>query len=71
MPNVEHRKFASQLDFAFSFSQDMIRNRENVSIFIIYFLEKLLLIFKTATTRDWSENFKLVHVNVCVLQLYM
>ena len=45
----------------------MIKNRENVSIFIIYFLEKLLLIFKTATGRDWSEDFELVHVNVCVL----
>ena len=45
----------------------MIKNRENVSIFIIYFLEKLLLIFKTATARDWSEDFELVHMNVCVL----
>ena len=51
------------------FSQDMIKNRENVSIFIIYFLEKLLLIFKTATARDWSENFELMHVNVCVLHV--
>ena len=51
------------------FSQDMIKNRENVSIFIIYFLEKLLLIFKTATARDWSENFELVHVNDCVLHV--
>ena len=47
----------------------MIKNRENVSIFIIYFLEKLLLIFQTATARDWSENFELVHVNVCVLHV--
>ena len=47
----------------------MIKNRENVSIFIIYFLEKLLLIFKTATARDWSENFEVVHVNVCVLHV--
>ena len=45
----------------------MIENRENVSIFIIYLLEKLLLIFKTATARDWSEDLELVHVNVCVL----
>ena len=45
----------------------MIKNRENVSIFIIYFQEKLLLIFKTATAGDWSEDFELVHVNVCVL----
>ena len=44
-------------------------NRENVSIFIIYFLEKLLLIFKTATARDRSENFELMHVNVCVLHV--
>ena len=51
------------------FSQDMIKNRENVSIFMIYFLEELLLIFKTATARDWSENFELVHVNVCVLHV--
>ena len=47
----------------------MIKNRENVSIFIIYFLEELLLIFKMTTARDWSENFKLVHVNVCVLHV--
>ena len=47
----------------------MIKNRENVSIFIIYFLEKLLLIFKTATARDRSENFELMHVNVCVLHV--
>ena len=45
----------------------MIENRENVSIFIIYLLEKLLLIFKTATARDWSEDLELVHVNVYVL----
>ena len=45
----------------------MIKNRENVSIFIIYFLEKLLLIFKMATVGDWSEDLELVHVNVCVL----
>ena len=47
----------------------MIKNRGNLSIFIFYFLEKLLLIFKTATARDWSENFKLVHVNDCVLHV--
>ena len=45
----------------------MIKNRENVSICIIYFLEKLLLIFKMAAVGDWSEDFELVHVNVCVL----
>ena len=45
----------------------MIKNRENVSIFIIYFLEKLSLIFKMAAVGDWSEDFELVHVNVCVL----
>ena len=45
----------------------MIKNRENVSIFIINFLEKLLFIFKTATAPDWSEDFELVHVNVWVL----
>ena len=47
----------------------MIKNRENVSIFIIYFLKKLLLFFKTATAQDWSENFELVHDNVCVLHV--
>ena len=47
----------------------MIKNRENVSIFISYFLEKLLLIFKTATVVDRSENFELVHINVCVLHV--
>ena len=47
----------------------MIKNREKVSIFISYFLEKLLLIFKTATVVDRSANFELVHVNVCVLHV--
>ena len=40
----------------------MIKNRANVSIFISYILGKLLLIFKTATVVDRSENFELVHV---------
>ena len=38
------------------FSQDMIKNRENVSIFIIYFLEKLLLIFKMAQRETGAKT---------------